>query len=259
MNVKSLTVACTAIAILSAYTVLAQPAHGARRRPASATKPSGGLVVADSAGRHICLLNTSRLVTAADLEMASRPILMDVRCPFVVVEAKGPEPLADKVARAQRNPKVAFVVPFVDDADDEMLRYRPEHDMCIVNVKALVADGAGSNRLAARLRKQTWRAVGLMLGAGDAPTGHTVLRKAATLEQLDANDARSPSPGQHNQMVSGLKPYGIEMVRVGTYRTACQQGWAPTPTNDAQRAIWDETHRIPATPLKIEFDPKRGR
>ena len=33
----------------------------------------------------------------------------------------------------------------------------------------------------------------------------------------------------------------IAPVRRTTYKVACEEGWAPPPTNDFQRAIWDAT------------------
>ena len=56
-----------------------------------------------------------------------------------------------------------------------------------------------------------------------------------------------------------MRAYGVTPGNIETYETACCQGWAPTPTNDLQKAIWDKVHAIPATPMKIEFDPKKGR
>ena len=51
----------------------------------------------------------------------------------------------------------------------------------------------------------------------------------------------------------------MKMVKIGTYRQACQEGWAPAPKNDEQKAIWNQVHAIPDKPIKIEFDPKRGK
>ena len=34
---------------------------------------------------------------------------------------------------------------------------------------------------------------------------------------------------------------------------------APAPTNEFQKAVWDKVHAIPQNPMKIEFDPKKGR
>ena len=44
-----------------------------------------------------------------------------------------------------------------------------------------------------------------------------------------------------------------------TYKDACEAGWASKPTNIWQKAIWDKVHTTPKNPMKIEFDPKKGR
>ena len=44
-----------------------------------------------------------------------------------------------------------------------------------------------------------------------------------------------------------------------THKKACQEGWAPAPTNDVQKAIWEKVHAIPDKPMTIEFDPKKDK
>ena len=56
-----------------------------------------------------------------------------------------------------------------------------------------------------------------------------------------------------------MEKCGVTPLRIATYRQACREGWAPAPTNDVQKAIWDKVHAIPKSPMKIEFDPKKGR
>jgi hypothetical protein len=56
-----------------------------------------------------------------------------------------------------------------------------------------------------------------------------------------------------------LKAIGITKKVVKTYLDACEEGWAPAPTNDVQKAIWDKVHAAPKNPMKIEFNPKKGR
>lgn len=60
-------------------------------------------------------------------------------------------------------------------------------------------------------------------------------------------------------MMGHLPKIGIIPSKITTYRQACLEGWAPTPTNEYQKAIWDKVHAIPQKPMKIEFDPKKGR
>ena len=57
--------------------------------------------------------------------------------------------------------------------------------------------------------------------------------------------------GIHGTMAT----FGIYAERLIPYDVAVQQGWAPPPTNDVQKAIWDEVHSIPEKPMKIKFDP----
>ncbi len=42
-----------------------------------------------------------------------------------------------------------------------------------------------------------------------------------------------------------------------TYRKACEEGWAPAPTNDVQKAIWDKVHEMPTEPIKIKPETKK--
>jgi hypothetical protein len=39
---------------------------------------------------------------------------------------------------------------------------------------------------------------------------------------------------------------GVKPISVVTYRKAVEAGWAPAPTNDIQRAIYDEVKKAPA-------------
>ena len=54
-----------------------------------------------------------------------------------------------------------------------------------------------------------------------------------------------------NQLIDIGMLYGIKTLTIASYRTACHYGWAPAPTNDVQRAIWQKVHEMPAAPLKI--------
>ena len=55
-----------------------------------------------------------------------------------------------------------------------------------------------------------------------------------------------------------MKSLGVTPARQVRYRDACQQGWAPQPTNDYQRVIWEEYHSEPTEPIRIKYDPKKG-
>ena len=67
------------------------------------------------------------------------------------------------------------------------------------------------------------------------------------------------TPAQCNAIYESVSAIGLQAAKPVSYKMACRQGWAPAPTNSIQKAIWDEVHAVPATPMKIEFDPKKGR
>ena len=54
-----------------------------------------------------------------------------------------------------------------------------------------------------------------------------------------------------------LKTLGVTTRAVTSYKTACKEGWAPAPTNDVQRAIWDKVHAMPTAPIKIKPEEKK--
>jgi hypothetical protein len=56
-----------------------------------------------------------------------------------------------------------------------------------------------------------------------------------------------------------LQALGMASERKVPYVKACKEGWAPAPTNEFQKAIWDKVHSTPKNPMKIEFDPKKGK
>lgn len=152
------------------------------------------------------------------------------------------------------------VVMLVDGAENApLVTAYPEERLALVNMTALSKGAGGSGVRQDRVEKLTWRAIGHLVGCG-APDGYTcVMKPARNMAELDA----MPNKFIHPATFFKARPYfdmcGVTPARKGTYESACQQGWAPAPTNDIQKAIWEKVHAVPATPMKIEFDPKKGR
>ena len=170
----------------------------------------------------------------------------------------------DKAARPADGKKKAgaeFAISVVDDADAPVMLVAPEDRWATVNVAKLAegVDGkeAKGEFLASRLRKELLRAFAFLCGgAGSQFEGN--IMSASSVAQLDEYQEFIPM-----DMVKRAEKYmekcGVTPLRIATYRQACREGWAPAPTNDVQKAIWDKVHAIPKTPMKIEFDPKKGR
>ena len=155
----------------------------------------------------------------------------------------------------------AVGVAIVDASELPALVVAPEDGWAIVNV-ARLADGTDSSDVIAnRTAKELLRAFALSCGCAFMSRTQIVLRDdVRSPKDLDSKSIE-PSYGVEAQMTLErlLPTYGLMPWKQTTYKKACQEGWAPAPTNEYQKAIWDKIHSVPAKPMKIEFDPKKGR
>ena len=75
------------------------------------------------------------------------------------------------------------------------------------------------------------------------------------MKDLDAIPLLQPGPEPNNKMIDEAHRRGVQSARFTTYRQACREGWAPAPTNDLQKAIWEEVkadkERGPTNPITI--------
>ncbi len=85
------------------------------------------------------------------------------------------------------------------------------------------------------------------------------MRNMVTLKDLDKCKVDRPGPSTLNSSHESAIFFGIEPLKVASYMRACQEGWAPAPTNDIQKAIWNEVYKIPDKPITINFDPKKDK
>lgn len=148
----------------------------------------------------------------------------------------------------------------IDDPAMPPLLSAPESRWAMVNVAPL-ATGAGEKPqfFAARVQKELTRGFCLLAGTQTSNYPNSLLGCVTKPADLDLfEDCRLPVDIL-GRFVPYLEGYGVKPYILSTYRKACQEGWAPAPTNDVQQAIWDKVHQTPAEPIKIEFDPKTGR
>lgn len=166
-----------------------------------------------------------------------------------------PNPKAD-IASAGGNVGVVII----DAPLYPALTVAPEEGWALVNIAALANDNPNAATLASRLRKEMMRAFGLAGGCSFMARGAIVLRRDIR-KPSDLDRIRTESYGVDtiNCFARSLGYYGVRPWRIETYEDACQQGWAPQPTNEYQKAIWDKVHAIPDKPMTIEFDPKKDK
>ena len=145
---------------------------------------------------------------------------------------------------------------FVDDKDLPISLAAIEERWALINASK-VAEGAKDASLRRkRLQREISRMVKAIFLNGSAVRDVRAPRAASDLELINAD----PIDGQQLfTIVRSMPSYGLVAPRLVPYSKACQEGWAPAPTNDIQKAIWEETRKLPEKPIKIEFDPKKGK
>ena len=153
--------------------------------------------------------------------------------------------------------RIAATITLVESADTPTLLIAPEDYAVTVNVKRLAEDNPDADKVAVRLRKEIIRGALMVLGSGYSQT-LCFAAPVTSLKELDAISVDRPSPDtmMHLQ-ASGRR--GVNLISFASYRTACQQGWAPEPKNDEQRQVWDEVHAMPTKPMTIEPESTRKK
>jgi len=147
----------------------------------------------------------------------------------------------------------------IDDAALPISLISPEAGWGAVNVAALATDGPDAARLARRFRLECQRVSSLVASGCCSQYKGSVLQPVRTIADLDDLVGETYTVDTLLSSKRSLKAFGITPARKMTYLRACTEGVAPAPTNEYQKAIWDKVHAVPKNPMKIEFDPKKGK
>lgn len=143
----------------------------------------------------------------------------------------------------------------VDDPALPVLLAAPENRWALVNVATLGGPEVKEAFFRARVEKELTRGFSLLCGAMNSSYPMAVVGPVVKASDLDKFlDAGLPMDvvGRFSPY---LAPFGVVPYRMATYRKACQEGWAASPTNDVQKAIFEQVkadkEKGPTNPLKI--------
>lgn len=148
----------------------------------------------------------------------------------------------------------------VDDPSMPTLLSAPEDRWAMVNI-ARLGEGRGSQAgyFNARVKKELTRGYCLLAGTQDSNYKNSLLGCKTKPEDLDLHiDCRLPVDIQQ-RMKEYLPGYGVLPAHIVPYSQAVREGWAANPTNDVQKRVWDKIHAMPNNPIKIKYDPKKGK
>ena len=159
-----------------------------------------------------------------------------------------------------KNPKVEGNVAIFIVEDDGLptLLIAPESRWALVNI-APIAQEKRPVVFEQRTKKELSRAFAYLCGATGSKYERSLTRGISSQAELDKNPDYELPMDVVQRFWDYMKPLGGVPVQRATYLKACQEGWAPQPTNDVQKAIWKKVHAIPDKPITIEYDPKKDK
>ena len=130
----------------------------------------------------------------------------------------------------------------------------------VLNVAPILADAPAADKLDKRFRKVVNRLFAEIHGVSDPlMMPACVTKQAVGLAGIDELVCVDYSPEADSKISGFLTKLGYKQRKYGTYQDACEEGWAPKPTNSVQKAIWDKVHQLPTKPLTIQRESERKK
>lgn len=131
-----------------------------------------------------------------------------------------------------------------------------EEGWAIMNIRALDDGKASVDLLRHRAKNEFARVYGILCGGASSQFKSQIMNTVS--KPADINGCTNELPVDVTAKIPVyLEGRGIKSVQLISYHRACQEGWAPAPTNDVQKAIWDKVHAMPTEPLKIKPETKK--
>ena len=219
-------------------------------------KKTGGFIHQPAEGPLALLVDARAKPTATFDEVARVYKLATHLDAQVAKEARGDTPPLDFAKAKMSSAKPLMLVMVVEGVPGQpILSVFPEERVGIVNADKLKG-GDDPSAPEMRVMKETWRAIGFVGGLGFSPAENDIMQPLYSLKELDANRYPFIQPMNMARMYKMWKRFGVKKERRIPYRVAVQKGWAAQPTNDYQRAVWEQVkadkERGPSNPITIK-------
>jgi hypothetical protein len=204
----------------------------------------------------VAIVDTQDIVSAEKIKAVARRLSSDARLNFEYQKTSpaNPETILE-------NSGAVAVVIVVNDPKGPIACVAIEDRWAVVNVakidRGLKTKEAKDKFVPSRTAKEISRMAALLCGAASSRFKGNIM-DVTKLEDLDLIEDGLPMDNI-SAMAQNLQKLGLTRERIVPYRKAVQEGWAPAPTNEYQKAVWDKVHALPKNPMKIEFDPKKGK
>jgi hypothetical protein len=211
---------------------------------------AGGFIKLPAKGDSVRIINAQTRVSADTINEVANSMRQTFRYSIVVATSKDSKEGSAWVEESLKQKDTAAVLVIIDAASQPPLIVAPEARWAIMNVAALSKIGTEANILEERTKKQLWRAYGYLMGCAHSDTDQCVMRPVFKAEDLDGLKFSTLGLESIVKIQKQTTVYGITPERMSTYRKACEDGWAPMPTNSFQKVIWEEARAKKAVDKK---------
>ena len=159
--------------------------------------------------------------------------------------------------------KATIALLIINDSNAPTSLLAPEDRWGVLNI-AKLDKGITDSKLSyikfnSRIRKAIMRSLAMLAGGFRSQFPNNIMA-VVKIEDLDAVEEFTPGDVIMKEL-DYLNACGVTGERWVTYKKACKQGWAPAPTNEYQKAIWDkvrsEKERGPTNPIEIPMPKKK--
>ena len=197
----------------------------------------------------IAFIDTQSDVASTNFEALARTQARETGYNVVYEKAKPGDPVALKAAS-----KADIAVIITADDTAPVLLSAIEDGWAVVNVRklteSLMSDEAKAKFHASRCQKEVLRALASVAGGFSSQYQNNCI-SMTKIPDLDLCGVFIPNDALQN-MRKYLAVRNVSPKVVAFYRQACMQGWAPAPTNDIEKVIWDKVHQLPTKPITIK-------
>lgn len=221
----------------------------------SMLKKMGGFVTKPNSARgKVVFVDAQSILNTSNVTFAADEIQKSTRFTTECVKDVGSD-----ANELKAKYKADVVVLAVSDTTMPVLLVSPEERWAKVNVNRLAeglkSEAAKAKFVESRYRKELLRAFAFAAGGTSSQFPDNIMQTASVAE-LDVCSEQLPYDSIAKAKAF-MKKVGMEPAVMATYRQACRQGWASQPTNEIQKAIWDEIHAMPTEPIKIKPETKK--
>lgn len=251
MNKKNLFALLGCIALFGAPATAAEtkteeaPAKmDAAERRERMLKATGGILDIEAKGK-VVIVNAQNKIAASNVEERVARLSKDLRMNVELLTTDSWE--------MYKNPAGAVgSVVLVDRPDLPMSVVAAENCWGLLNVAPLCT---APDKTEKRFMREFARVVCFAFGQSFSQFRGSPLSTVDSPEALDSLFTDNMTFDAMTMVIRTLTNRGMTQRRKTSYKKACRDGWAPSPTNDYQKAIWEEVQaereKGPANGLKI--------